>query len=339
MWSPDFRDTWLNLIDSPLPYFYIEDCIVDPHTGLIYKNGEIVWEACNENLVWSSHKSTTDWIRLDSRWQNRISRFGIITDRMEYFKSYIDKKISFSNLIANNSNICLHLLHPFGRYVPGHVFDTLQKLYIVEQNRLSFNTILLADSSEMIDFNLHLEILGLNKINHIYSKSDELLSIKKLLFIQPVSHPTTFTKDSFTFIRKKYFEYFSVDENLKPNNKIFLIRRKNKFKRNLINEVEIEITLSKIGVTVVDGSENFSELIRLFSSSSHIAGIHGSLFMNSIFGNKSAKYLEYCPSTRIVKTFYDAYKFCHSYDFKVAESASSYDISIDPDELIKFYST
>jgi hypothetical protein len=56
-------------------------------------------ENTNENLFWSSKKSTTDWIRLDPRWQSRLSRMNLITERMEFVKDYFNEKIISSDVI------------------------------------------------------------------------------------------------------------------------------------------------------------------------------------------------------------------------------------------------
>lgn len=339
MWAPNFRDTWMNFIDSQLPYLIVDDCLVDSASGLIYKNGDIVWEASNENLVWTSQSHSHDWISLDHRWENRRSRIKLIAERMDYLKIYFDSKLNSSNQILVESDLCLHLLHPFGRYVPGHIFDTMQKIYTAECNNFLYDTCLLADPREMIDFDLHLKALGLDGNNNLFSEKNTIFKVKKLLFIQPLSTPTTFTKESFMLIRKKYFYHFNLSEDAQASKQLFLIRRKNKFKRNIINENQIENLLSKANVTIVDGSESFPVLINLFSTATHVAGVHGSLFMNTIFGNKNARYLEYCPKSRVVPTFKNAYKLCESYEFHLSDSNSAHDIFIEPEELLKFYSS
>ena len=337
MWSPNFRDTWLNMIDSPQSFHYIDDCYVDAKSGLIYKDNDIFWEAANECLVWIGPKGTADWVVSDPRWQDRIHRLKIFADRMESLREYFRRKLNNSSVVSIDKECCLHLLHPFGRYVPGHIFDTMQKLHILKINNLKIDSCLLSSSDEIIDFDFHKTVLGLSAFYDVKNHGD-IYKVKRLLFINPVGHPTSFTKDSFLFLRDSYFKALNISSEIYPSRKIFLTRRSGVFKRNILNELEIEEHLFALGVTVVDGSETFIELANLFASASHIAGIHGSLFMNSIFGNRHAKYVEYCPHNRVVKTFADAYKFCDSYDFTIIKADENHNMTLSKKDLSDFYS-
>ncbi len=333
-WGDPFRDTWLNIFDSPKSHFYISDCIVDFETGLIYKDGQIFWEAANENMVWYD-----GWISGDPRWMNRITRQDVISERMKKQTAYFEEKIKNAKEIPQiNEGTTLHLLHPFNRYVFGHIFDTLQKLYIVEKENLDFQSILIPDTHEIIDFHLHLGALGLTDKKII--KSDHgLVRVNYLLFISPVGHPTSFIPESYLFIRNRYQKYFEVEDNPVADKKIFVTRRPGDFKRCLLNNEEVECALKNEGILYFDGKQTFKEIVDAFAHASHIAGVHGAQFVNNIYANEGTKYLEFCPQTRPTAIFKDQYKLCQSYEFILHDSDVDHNISLDVNRLLAFYSS
>jgi hypothetical protein len=334
MWGAPFRDTWLNIFDSPNSHFYLSDCIVDFETGLIYKDGQIFWEAANENIVWYD-----GWISGDPRWLNRIARQDVISERMKKLTSYFEEKIRATpNMQEISNGTTLHLLHPFNRYVFGHIFDTLQKMYVVENESLDFQSILIPGTHEIIDFELHLDALSLKNKNIIKSNRG-LVRVNYLLFINPVGHPTSFIPDSYLYIRNKYQSYFGIKENPIADKKIFLTRRPGKFKRHLLNDIELETSLKQEGIIYFDGTQTFAEIVNAFAHASHVAGVHGSLFTNNIYGNETTKYLEYCPRARENHTFHHQYKLCESYDHVLVDSNESFDITLPIQQLIDFYGT
>lgn len=334
MWGEPFRDTWLNIFDSPKSHFYISDCVVDFETGLIYKDGQIFWEAANENMVWYD-----GWISVDPRWMNRITRQDVISERMKKQTAYIEEKIKNTAVIPEiNEGTTLHLLHPFNRYVFGHIFDTLQKLYVCEKGGLDFHSILIPDTHEVGDFDVHLGALNLtDKKIHIGNRG--LVRVHHLLFINPVGHPTSFTPDSFLFIRKKYHKYFGVEENPVLDKKIFLTRRPGDVKRFLLNDEEVERALKNEGILYFDGKQTFKEVVDAFAHASHISGVHGAQFVKNIYANEGTKYLEFCPQSRPTAIFKDQYKLCKSYEFILHESDIEHNISLDVNRLLEFYSS
>lgn len=334
MWGVPFRDTWLNIFDTPKSHFFIKDCIVDYETGLIYKDGDIVWETANENMVW-----TGGWVSGDPRWMNRISRQDMISERMRKLKNHIENKIEKSPVINTIDDSCsLHLLHPFNRYVFGHLFDTLQKLSVVEEEKLNFDSIILPKTHEIIDIDSHLKAIKIHeKIRH---HSDlGIVRVKNLLYICPPSHPTSFTGNSFAYIRRSYADMLNLEFNTKPDLKLFLTRRKDKFKRYLINDVEVQDVLDKNGIITLDGTENFLDIAKLFSKASHVAGVHGSLFTNNIYGNSVTKYLEYCPRKRENHTFHHQLKICDSYTHTLVDGDEQHNISLVTDDLMVFFNS
>jgi capsular polysaccharide biosynthesis protein len=306
---------------------------VDLETGLIMKDGKILWECANENIIWYKK-----WISTDSRWADRITRLDLIKERMQILNTYFNEKLSKANEIPEiKSGTTLHLLHPFNRYVFGHIYDTFQKLQIVDKNQFPINSILLSRTNEIIDFEKHLKVFDLDK-KMLFRSNGGLVKVNYLLFVQPVGHPTSFTPESYDFIRNKYRNYYglsSIEEE--PNLKIFLTRRKGAFRRYLLNDDEIHESLKKYGVLYFDGTQTFDEIFHAFSKASHVAGVHGSLFTNNIFGHSKTRYKEYCPEAREVHTFHHQYKVCNSYEHVLVKGDPENNINIDLDDLLNFY--
>jgi hypothetical protein len=329
-----FRDTHLNIFDTPASHFYLSDVIVDFATGLIYKDGHIVWETANENIIWYD-----GWISGDPRWQNRIARQEQIGERMKKMTTYFENKLEkTANVRTYDQDTTLHLLHPFGRYVYGHLYDTLQKLYVINREKLSFGSLLLPKTHEIIDFDAHLKVLNLYDHNLIENDGG-LIRIKNLLFITPLVHPTTFSHDSYSFIRNKYRDYFNINSSLPADKKIFLTRRPGSFTRSVLNDKELEASLTSNGIYYFDGSESLKEVVEIFGYASHIAGVHGSLFVNNIFANAHTKYLEYCPSTRVDRNFYYQYKLFESYQHLLVESDSDHSVNLNISAILQFYAS
>jgi hypothetical protein len=105
-------------------------------------------------------------------------------------QNYFETKLRNTPNIPTYANkSTLHLLHPFGRYVYGHYFDTFQKLQIVSKEKLQYDSVLLSLGHEIKDFSLHLQSFGLNSVDKI-SNNGGLAKINSLTFIRPVAHPT-----------------------------------------------------------------------------------------------------------------------------------------------------
>jgi capsular polysaccharide biosynthesis protein len=273
----------------------------------------------------------------DPRWANRITRLDVISERMRKQVLYFEEKIKKTQEIpVINDGTTLHLLHPFGRYVFGHIFDTMQKLYVTEKEHLDFQSVLIPNTHEIIDFDLHLGALGITDKKIV--KSDHgLVRVNYLLFINPVGHPTSFIPESYLFIRNKYQKFFGVEENPAAEKKIFLTRRAGDFKRYLLNDAEVEVTLKKEGILYFDGKQTFKEIVEAFAHASHVAGVHGSLFTNNIYGNAKTKYLEYCPIARENHTFHHQYKLCSDYQHLLVDCDKDFNISLDLGKILNFY--
>jgi hypothetical protein len=333
MYSEPFRDNWLNIFDTPKSHYYISDCVVDFATGLVYKNEDIFWEGANENMAWDG-----GWITSDARWKNRLTRQELITERMATMKRTFEEKLQKTSTIPQYDNgTALHLLHPFGRYVYGHFYDTWQKLTIAAENKLHYDSVLLARHHEVIDFEVHLAAHDLKDMTRLPTNSG-LARIKSLLFVMPVAHPTTFTVNSYMHCRNMYYRHFGISPSTPPATKIFLTRRPGAFHRALTNNDEIERVLTTAGIQFLDGSEPLEIIVKNFAAASHVAGVHGSLFVNNIFGHETTRYLEYCPRSRPCRNFENQYKLCGSYEHVPVDDVA-HEMVLKIDALLAFYAS
>lgn len=330
MWSPSFRDTWVNVYDSPQDVLTFDNVFVDMKTGLVIKDGQVVWSAAVENLIWLD-----SWITASPNWKNSISRMELVVSRMKNIQNYADN-ISYAEAFELEKGDYLHFLHPFGRYVYGHLFDTFQKISAVAKR--DFQGVIISDQREVVDFSDHLLAAGINKENVISQSVGSLIFVPSLTFVRPLSHPTNFTVASYEFVRQNYFNYFNGPAN-SLGRKIFLTRRKGSYRRYLINSDEVESRLNDMGVDIYDGSESLSTLFQAFASASHVSGVHGALFVNNIFSYESCRYLEFCPVKRPVTTFHDQYKRAKVYEHYLNDCDDEFNISIDLNKLMHFYAS
>jgi capsular polysaccharide biosynthesis protein len=151
-----------------------------------------------------------------------------------------------------------------------------------------------------------------------------------------VGSHTTFTPHSFNVVRNSYLKKLGIPKENKPDLKLFLSRPSN-VRRHLVNHDEVCTEMAKLGVEVLLGSEPLSVIVEKFSRASHIAAVHGSLLANIIFCGPQTKYLEYCPVNRPDFTFQGKYKLSDNYTHKLIESDTEFNINLDINELIKFY--
>ncbi|WP_202941825.1 glycosyltransferase 61 family protein [Alteromonas macleodii] len=71
----------------------------------------------------------------------------------------------------------------------------------------------------------------------------------------------------------------------------------------------------------------------MFSNAELIVGVHGSLFVNTIFANDTCKIIEYCPANRPDFSFQNKYKNAINYTHFLVDADSDFNIDIDLNEL------
>ena len=106
-----------------------------------------------------------------------------------------------------------------------------------------------------------------------------------------------------------------------------------------MNDEYIHRELELIGVEIVDGSESLEFMVDSFSRSSHVAGVHGSIFANSFLVNENTKLLEFCPKGRPDYTFRNKNKLTSNYTHKLIDSDEGFNVNLDLKELLDFYAS
>jgi len=332
----DFRETTLNFFNNEKELEFIEDCLVQQR-GLIYKDGNVIANTAIEHLIWLSGNllDGPGYIGTDPRFHDYL-RGNLILERLTGYSKVVQNVLDSDHNIVDLEGTSLHLMHPFWDYEYGHFFDTFQKILRLDNN-IKIDNIILSNPKKVIDFNVHLECLGLDKYNKIRIQSgNTLLRCKKLIYIYPIACHTSFTPSSFNKIRSEYFSKLKINFEEREGLKLFLARPNN-IPRHLINDEEVYGALKKLGVQVLYGTEPLAEIIEKFSRATHVAAVHGSLLANIIFCGEDTKYLEFCPSNRPDFSFYGKYKLSPHYTHKLINADSEHNISIDIDELKEFY--
>jgi hypothetical protein len=330
--SQDFSQTSFNLFNNKLRDVVISDASV-LFNGAIISNGELLVSPSIETLIWISASGKVKHIASEHDWSTE-KRGNLIFSRIKSISNgYIE---SINDFLCNDiRGHTLNLAHPFWHYEYGHFFDTFQKISLVN-NIEKYDSVLINNTSKVSEFETHLHVLGLSHLNIIEKRPNVLNNFEKLTYIFPIGNTANFTTDSYEFVRAKYYKYFDIVDDKKPDLKIFFTRRP-PLTRYLSNYDEIESYLKSRDVLVFDGTESIETIVNSFSRASHVAAIHGSTLANSVFGNKHTKYLEFCPSKRLDVTFVNKYKYQLDYKQMLFDTADDFNIELPLSILNEFY--
>ena len=270
-----------------------------------------------------------------------------VKNRIEYInntcvnKEILDKlNLNGGKQITKLEGEFIDLTHPFGFYAFGHLFDTLQRLFVFKEilNNKNIKFIISKDF-KIKDFKKHLSALCQREINDdslIRADSSDVFSISDLHYGLSPSVPTQMTRESFIWIIESYFEYFKVT-NTEPKYNLYLDRNHvSKNARGVINNEEVLNFLKNKDFICIKGSEPLEDIIKYFANANYIVGSHGSLFANCMFCNSNTKILEFCPNNRKDLSFLYKLKLTQDYKQVLVEADDSYNIEIDID-IIKNY--
>jgi hypothetical protein len=327
------RDTSLNVLNVQEEKFFLQDVEVGLY-GEVFKDGILLPEPSLEAIIWINEYGRIQHIAADNRWLT-ASRSELVKIRINYLQSLYDSEYIFKNKLDGE---VLHLIHPFFHYEFGHLFDTLQKICVLSAEELDRVQYVIVNNTDKINrFSDHLSAIGLGDKVCSKKKPRTLFQCSKLFALSPIGNTANFSTESYDFIRGRYYSHFRIKENHNPSNRIFLSRLA-PMSRPLSNATQIHHELEKVGIIILTGDESLEEHISIFSSASHIAGIHGSLFANSIFATERTQFLEYCPSTRLDYTFINKYKKQLLYKFiPVTPDGVDNSLKLDIEGLLSFY--
>jgi hypothetical protein len=247
-----------------------------------------------------------------------------------------------SNFLYDLDTPFVYIMHPFGWYAYGHLFDSLQRLYLLQTGVIGIRHLLVSDSRRVVDFDFHVAALGYSsrQVFHFPYKL-ESLRIRNLLFSYSPATLTQFTDDSVQWIRNSYLN--SVDaRNLLARHLVnrdfcLLLDRSKVLRRSLLNQDEIISRIEQAGIRVIriDGTETLAETIFLFSTAKYIVGAHGAMFVNTIFADNEATIVELCPNNRRRTMMLSMCKPCRNHTLSFWQADNNHNISPDPSTVLE----
>ncbi len=317
------------------PVAELEQVIVTRKGSMILSiDKEPIFEASNESIFWQP--SCMD-LRLSGAELAREIR--IRKERMRANAAAIDTNKLVR--ISGQEFEAIYLMHSFGWYAYGHLFDTLQRLFSIEAPHKFMRKLIISDATRVTDFVGHLEMLGYDagQLISVPQQADGFL-LDRLRVPQSPAIATQFTDQTMKWIRKCYLENNSYRRFVHRFSKYFpdsssgfalFLDRSSVGSRNISNIDEILAVLRGNFSQVIrfTGSESVHEMLFLFSNAKLIVGAHGAMFVNTVFASPKARILEFCPNTRRCENMVRMCKPSLDHYFIPSEADSSGCITID----------
>lgn len=298
-------------------------------------DNKLLRETIDQHISWTpiyiGHLNITDALAKQQEIDKRIS---IITQRLE-------ESISKEIILCPGEYV--DLIHPFHQYAFGHLFDTLQKLYslddIIKKPNIKFlvnrRYTNIKGFCEQLSALCERTITDLDLV--VVDKTKEYL-IECLHFgLSPVV-PVTFCKETYKWLIQRYYKHFSMQPVLNINNlkyKLYCDRNHVRASsRGVLNNEEVKKYLIDNGFIVLTGLEDFSDIIHYFANAQIIIGAYGSLLINSVFSSPFTKVYEFCPNTKNDTSGKTQYKMCNkNYSQIIVEGDENHNITLDLNQL------
>lgn len=292
---------------------YCEKVIVQSRFGLVTKSGYILAEPFYYNLV------------QENRYTRQLKNDSILRDRdfLQYLfrpkTKNIDKATVISTSAANNNYS--HFL-----------IDFVPKLLFVKSKLDLDEYIIVNGPIAQYVFDLF-ELLKLkNKL--VVMDNSLALKITTCRIIGPLSPRGNPTNEVISNLYFEIIPYSNTRIKIKAN--IYISRRLAKA-RKILNENELEISLSKLGYEIVFlENQSISNQIALFKSAKNIISPHGAGLTNLVFCEKQTNLLEIFSSEHFEPSMFNiaAVKKLN-YTFIVFESLNNNnDYIVDIDKII-----
>jgi len=288
----DYQFFFRPFSDKKAAAYILENVYLDTDSGvLVDQDFKIIKETADDYCFWmpnciSAFSNDQKEIEINKRIDNLQKK---IDNRRKQIKKY---------KIIQIEKQSIHLLTPKGVYSFGHIFDYLQKNMAFERIKNQEDSLYLISENERIkDFNIYLEAFNINPNKCIVPKNfGKFLFFKKIIFpFSPKSYEGTSEEAHIKHINKiKQKTLIHIDEykNLKDIN-LYLSRNKNtRFGRKIIDEEILLEYIKDKNFIILNGDESLYEIIFLFSKAKFIFGLHGSLFLNTMYCQKDCKILE-----------------------------------------------
>jgi hypothetical protein len=303
----------------------LSDVLADPATGLVLdSSGEPVWNQLDEVMTW-----------LPDFWTRGLregyTKPQILRRRQAHVRALAApiwaQRDQWPRLDPGVEHV--YLLHPFGFFAFGHLFDSLQRLQRCIDVVPRPLRVVHAQASRIIDFDGHMAKFGVG--------SDELLALAgpawiPRLWISPwQSHPAQLTAKAYDEIYARY----TCGTPASPRTRLYLSRNHVRpgF-RGVSNESELLPIISEHGFEVLTGNEPLAHIVERFYKAEVIMGPHGSLFANVMFCQEDCRVVEFCPDNRLDYSFQKKTKRCKDYRHVALPGDSHFNITIPPQELL-----
>jgi capsular polysaccharide biosynthesis protein len=196
------------------------------------------------------------------------------------------KTILFKNRLSIHKSIIIITNNYYKNYFHW-INDILPKLTVIENNMFT-NIPILIPNDEFIP-NFVVESIEILRLNTIRISKNDLFFLKTIFYINQASKTGTLNFNLFNPILKKLLKITKPADQLL---KIF-ITRQNTSTRRTLPFGQLEAFLKANNYLIIDSASfSFHEQINMFSSCSHLIGVHGAGLTNMIFMPQKSKILE-----------------------------------------------
>jgi len=172
-----------------------------------------------------------------------------------------------------------------------HFFnDILSKIFFLRESKVAVDELPLIISGKLWDkpyFQYYFSRSPFLQSLHWIVQRDQYIHCDSVIFCKPLTHRRGLWEELVASVQ--------IDVSAKGSRKIFLTRQKTRL-RFIENSDEIETACREHGYEIVDADTlSPDQQVRLFSSVSHLVGIHGAGLTNMIFCPPGCRVLELFP--------------------------------------------
>jgi hypothetical protein len=318
---------------------HFEDCIVlSKYSLLLNSDGKLATTALGEHVYW--HPQAINMGLPKEALKNEIDK------RLSFLQKEADLAIDKASQVdlPPSPYETIYCMHPFEWYPYGHIFDSLQRLYNVQSVAKGTRTVLINRNGLRVnDLASHFEMLGYSP-NQLLSipKGYSAIRVKKLVVPSSPAIYTQFTHDSIKWLRESYLQNprfldfaAEMDEVIKDEFAVYLDRSGSR--RDLLNANEFKAALrSEIPLKWIylKGNECLFWTIYALSRAKLVVGVHGAMFVNTIFTDSRSSIVEVCPSNRQVSNMVRMAKPCVNHILLIHEAEDDFRINLDINYVI-----
>ena len=331
--------------------FVYRDVHVDLSTGVILdRTGLPIAELLYEKLYWvpdpgAPAKGQVRQIRREVLGDPELLRTEVSLRRAAYNNFYRAGQSDFeSKVLPSPHSEMVYALSPFVHgaagghetyYVFGHLYDSLMRLEPVQRSAFRELPVLLSDGSQILDFDAHLAAVGVggSQVGRVKSVDNgSIIHLDRLVVGVSDAPPAELTEAGLSWLRNRYGALSSQSVR-KGIPGLYLARPRGR--RGVRNEDEVVTILRDRGFEVLDPSLSLGETIQRIRDSEFVVGAHGAAFNNVIHAKSSATIVEFCPSNRPNRCFYNRPVDVAQYHFVHSPPGKNFEISIDVEVLEK----